>query len=228
MKTAEAVVFDFNGTLYFDYRENKDAWNIVSLKYRNREFFSDEYDAMMGMTDSMCVRHMLPSVKEEDIERIADEKEEIYLSLCRERGLALEKDAVILIKRLNSDGIKTLIASSAPKGNMEWYKKNLGLLDLFRKEYIIAGMENMKSKPSPDIFRYALSKAGVKGENALLFEDSPNGLRAGLATPFNKVYCISSPSFDDTIQKTLTSVIDWKYTLDNYREIITLNENKKS
>lgn len=225
MTNAEAVVFDFNGTLFFDYRENRDAWNEVSRKYRGHDFSSEEYDAMMGMTDRMCVRHMAGDISDEEADKIASEKEEIYLSLCKERGLEIEKDAVALIKKLNSDGIKTLIASSAPKGNMAWYKKNLGLLDLFKEEYIVAGMDNLKSKPSPDIFIYALSKAGVNGDKAVLFEDSPNGLRAGLLTPFNKVYCISSPSFDDSIQKTLAPVIDWKHTIDNYREIITLNED---
>lgn len=225
MKTAEAVVFDFNGTLFFDYKENLDAWNCVSEKYRKRKFNQDEYDAMMGMTDRMCVHHMLDAVTDEEADRIADEKEEIYLSLCKERGLAVEKDAAALIKKLNNDGIKTLIASSAPKGNMEWYKKHLGLLNLFKEEYIVAGMNNIKSKPAPDIFRYALDIAGVKPGGAVLFEDSPNGLRAGLSTPFNKVYCISSPSFDDSVQRTLADVIDWKYTIDNYNEIITLHED---
>ena len=42
---AKAIVFDFNGTLFFDYKENLDAWNIISNKYREREFYSDEYDS---------------------------------------------------------------------------------------------------------------------------------------------------------------------------------------
>ena len=38
-----------------------------------------------------------------------------------------------------------------------------------------------RGKPHPDIFLYAANKIGVAPEHCLVVEDSPNGLRAGLA-----------------------------------------------
>ncbi len=222
MRNAEAVVFDFNGTLFFDYRENRDAWNEISLRYRGRYFTDMEYDSMMGMTDIACAERIVGKKERGYLERIGHEKEEIYLTLCKERSITLEKDAVTFIGRLNDDGIKVLIASSAPKENMDWYIENLKLTSLFRPEYIIAGRYDLPSKPEPDIFRCALAAAGVSPENAICFEDAPNGLRAALATPFGKVYAIDSPGFDNSVQKTLSPMIDWKYTLDNYRDVISL------
>lgn len=222
MKTAEAVVFDFNGTLFFDYDENRDAWNEISLKYRGRLFTNEEYDSMMGMTDILCAEKIVGKRDISFLEKVGEEKEKIYLRLCKERVLSLEKDAVTFIKQLKEDGIKVLIASSAPKANMEWYMNNLGLVSLFPPEYIIAGRYDLPSKPEPDIFRLALSTAGVAGEDAICFEDAPNGLRAALRTPFEKVYAINSPGFDNTIQKTLAPMIDWAYTLSHYGEVISL------
>lgn len=223
MKNVSAVVFDFNGTLFFDYKENRDAWDEISLRYRGRIFEEDEYNSMMGMTDSMCVRKIVGDKREDEIERISDEKEDIYFSLCLKRGLKIEEDALLFIKRLKSNGIKVLIASSAPKKNMEWYKKNLSLLDYFSPSYIIAGRDDLPSKPNSDIFRLALKTADVNGGEAICFEDSPNGLIAAINTPFRKTYCISSPGFDDRVQKTLAPVINWKYTLENYKEVITID-----
>lgn len=222
MKTAEAVVFDFNGTLFFDYNENRDAWNEISLKYRGRLFTGEEYDSMMGMTDLLCAEKIVGKKDISYLEKVGEEKEEIYLRLCKERGLTIEKDAVTFIKQLKKDGIKVLIASSAPKANMEWYIANLGLMSLFPPKYIIAGRYDLPSKPAPDIFRLALATAGVKEDDAICFEDAPNGLRAALATPFKKVYAINSPGFNNTVQKTLAPMIDWSYTLSNYREVISL------
>ena len=223
MKNASAVVFDFNGTLYFDYKENRDAWDEISQRYRNRHFKDKEYDSMMGMTDYSCVRRILgENTDEETLKKVSEEKENIYLSLCRERSLRIETEAREFIIRLKRDNIKVLIASSAPKMNMRWYYENAGIRDLFTPEYIIAGREDIPSKPAPDIFRLALETAHTAPEDAICFEDSPNGLRAGLATPFRKVYCISSPGFDDTEQKTLAPVIDWNYTLTHYEEVISL------
>ncbi len=222
MKTADAVVFDFNGTLFFDYRENRDAWNEVSREIRKREFTEDEYNSMMGMTDTECARRIIGDRSESELKKVYEEKENIYLRLCRERRLTLENDAVTFIRRLRDENIKVLIASSAPKMNMDWYIENLGLDKLFDRDYIIAGRTDIPSKPEPDIFRLALETAHVKPENAICFEDAPNGLRAALATPFRKVYCISSPGFDDTVQKTLAPVINWSYTLTHYSEVIGL------
>ncbi len=222
MKTADAVVFDFNGTLFFDYRENRDAWNEVSREIRKREFTEDEYNSMMGMTDTECARRIIGDRSESELKKVYEEKENIYLRLCRERRLTLENDAVTFIRRLRDDNIKVLIASSAPKMNMDWYIENLGLDKLFDRDFIIAGRTDIPSKPEPDIFRLALETAYVKPENAICFEDAPNGLRAALATPFRKVYCISSPGFDDTVQKTLAPVINWSYTLTHYSEVIEL------
>lgn len=222
MKNVEAVVFDFNGTLFFDYKENRDAWNVISLKYRGREFDEKEYNASMGMTDRMTVNFLFGEMKDEENDRLSEEKENIYLELCRKRKLTLEKDAVTFIKKLKSDNIKVLVASSCPKMNMAYYKKNLGLLDLFDEKYIIYGRDDIPGKPAPDIFRLALRIAGVEENKAICFEDAPNGIRAALSTPFHKVYGVHSPGLDDSVQKTLTKVIDWNYTILNYNEVISL------
>lgn len=223
MKTAEAVVFDYNGTLYFDYRENRDAWNEISKKYRGRSFNDTEYDSMMGMTDHTCVRRILgDDTPIKTLEEISREKETIYLSLCQKRNLRIEKDAREFILRLKKDNIKVLIASSAPKMNMDWYYGNAGIKDLFTPEDIIAGREDIPSKPAPDIFRLALERAHTSPDKAICFEDSPNGLRAAIATPFKKVYGIESPGFDDSEQRKLARMIDWSYTLTRYPEVISL------
>lgn len=222
MKTAKAIVFDFNGTLFFDYQENKDAWNEISLLYRNCTLDDAFYDSLMGMTDPLCVRKILGDLPVQRLTEIANQKEEIYLRLCLERKLKLEDSAICFIQKLKTDNIKVLIASSAPKINMDWYYENLGLKDLFRKEYIIAGREDLPSKPQPHIFQYALKVAQVAPQEAICFEDAPNGLRAALATPFRKVYAIESPGLDSTEAKKIAPMINWDYALMHYTEIISL------
>ncbi len=219
---AKAVVFDFNGTLFFDYKENKDAWDEISLKYRGRHIEEEEHDRLMGMIDPICVRAMLGDLPYEQLVAIGNEKEEIYLRLCQERHLSLEESAVQFIQQLKARGIKTLIASSAPKINMDWYYNHLGLKNLFDRNFIIAGREDLPSKPHPHIFQYALQVAQSSPSEAICFEDAPNGLRAALAANFKKVYGIHSPGLDDSIQKTLAPIISWPQALENFSEIITL------
>lgn len=219
---AKAVVFDFNGTLFFDYQENRDAWDEISLKYRGHRFEEAEHNSLMGMTDPLCVRYLVGDLPNSKILEIANEKEEIYLRLCQERHLTLEESAVEFIKRLKERGIKTLIASSAPKSNMTWYYEHLGLKDLFAPAFIIAGREDLPSKPNPDIFQYTLQVAQTSPSEAICFEDAPNGLKAALAANFKKVYGIKSPGLDDSIPKTLVPMLTWPYALEHFNQIITI------
>lgn len=222
MRNAEAIVFDFNGTLFFDYDENKDAWNIISLKYRNREFEEDEYLSMMGKTDSECVKYINKNLSDEEKERISIEKEEIYLDLCKKRGLRLEEDALSFIERAHKDNILTLIASSAPTMNMDWYYNNLFLDKYFSRNEIIAGRPDIPSKPSPQIFLYALSLFNKAPSRSICFEDSPGGLMAANSAHFNKTYAISSPSLDHNVTSKLGTLINWKEALKNYEKVIEL------
>ena len=33
----KGILFDFNGTMFFDSIKHKEAWNAFSLKYRNKK-----------------------------------------------------------------------------------------------------------------------------------------------------------------------------------------------
>lgn len=219
---AKAIVFDFNGTLFFDYKENFDAWNIISKKYRGREFYRDEYDSLMGMTDSCVVRAIKSDISDDLAHIIANEKEELYLDFCKIRKLTLVKEAVDFIKYVQSLNISVAIASSAPKENMEWYYNNLGLDKFFKREEIICDPPQIKSKPEPDIFRLALKTIGSNAEDSICFEDSPGGLKAALNTPFKKTIAVLSPGIREERQSEYVSPVSWQYILEHKDEVIKL------
>ena len=145
----KCVIFDFNGTLFFDYNENKDAWNIVALKHRGSEFGEEEYLSMMGKTDRRCAEYIKRDGTDQELDALSEEKEDIYLRLLVERNIRLEKDAVSFIEECKRRGVRVMIASSAPKMNMDWYIKNLNLGDYFDICDIVAGRDDIPSKPAP-------------------------------------------------------------------------------
>lgn len=219
---AKAVVFDFNGTLFFDYKENEEAWLITARHFINKNELPS-FNTFAGMNDTACARLIVPEANDEEIVRIYTYKEEIYKELCLKRKLDVEKDAKLFIKRLNEKGLIVAIGSSAPTINFEWYKKDLDILTYFKEENIFYGHEELPSKPAPDLYRYVLSKLSVKGEEAICFEDAISGIRAALSTPFNKVYGIYSPGIDTKKTSLLAPVISWKEALDDFDSILTLN-----
>lgn len=76
-------------------------------------------------------------------------------------------------------GLKLAIASSSPHIWVDTHLTRLGLFDRF--QHIICADEVTRTKPSPELFLLALSKLNVRADRAIIFEDSPNGVKAANA-----------------------------------------------
>ncbi|MDF1663709.1 MAG: HAD family hydrolase [Planctomycetota bacterium] len=71
----------------------------------------------------------------------------------------------------------------ASSGSHEKMKTTLGITGLISKfeNRRFSVSEVKESKPAPDVFLYAAQKMGVAPERCAVIEDSPSGVRAGLA-----------------------------------------------
>lgn len=216
----KCVIFDFNGTLFFDYDENKDAWNIVAKKHRGSEFGEEEYLSMMGKTDRKCAEYINNNATNEELDALSEEKEDIYLRLLIERNITLVKDALTFIDMCKKRGVRVMIASSAPKINMDWYIKNLKLDSYFDIKDIVAGRDDIPSKPAPDIYIYTQKLGGFTGDECIAFEDAPGGLKSALGASFRRVYAIKSPGMNLEETGKLAPLVDWKWAIDNIDEIL--------
>jgi len=59
---------------------------------------------------------------------------------------------------------------------------HLTRLKLFdRFQHIVCADDVARTKPSPELFLLALSKLNVRADRAVIFEDSPNGVKAANA-----------------------------------------------
>jgi HAD superfamily hydrolase (TIGR01509 family) len=72
------------------------------------------------------------------------------------------------------------VASSSRLHRLVHKLKHTGLFDYF-EPHIYSGEQVENGKPAPDLFLFAAEKLGVESANALVIEDSSNGVKAGLA-----------------------------------------------
>lgn len=111
------------------------------------------------------------------VNELVDEVRGIYLDHIQLKENVNAINGVIpLIKDLHNKGIKMVVASSSP---VSWIQKIIETLEI--REYfqeLISGDFVKDSKPAPDIFLYALDKLKVKKEEAIVIEDSENGVKA--------------------------------------------------
>ena len=75
-------------------------------------------------------------------------------------------------------GLKLAIASSSPHSWVDTHAKRLGIFKYFDKIICADDIAVGRTKPNPDLFLLALNRLEVEKNEAMVFEDSPNGVKA--------------------------------------------------
>jgi HAD superfamily hydrolase (TIGR01509 family) len=87
-------------------------------------------------------------------------------------------------------GLHLAIASSSDHAWVDGHLKRLGLWDYF--EAVLCSEDVRRTKPDPELFVKALAALGVRADEALVFEDSPNGVKAAKAAGI-RVVAVPNP-----------------------------------
>jgi HAD superfamily hydrolase (TIGR01509 family) len=83
-----------------------------------------------------------------------------------------------MIHAAKEANIKLAIASSSPHSWVDTHAKRLGIFHYFDKVICRDDVGVGRTKPNPDLFLLALDQLQVQKEAAVVFEDSPNGVKA--------------------------------------------------
>lgn len=86
-----------------------------------------------------------------------------------------------LINEAKSHGLKVAIGSSSPHSWVDTHAQRLGIYDLFDLIICQDDVGKGRTKPHPDIYLKVLEKLNIKNNEAIVFEDSPNGVLAARA-----------------------------------------------
>jgi HAD superfamily hydrolase (TIGR01509 family) len=86
-------------------------------------------------------------------------------------------------------GIKLAVASSSPEN---WVRGHLTRLELFEHFSTIKTADDVsQTKPAPDLFNAVLKEFSLEPTQAIVLEDSPNGILASKAAG---IYCVAVPN----------------------------------
>jgi HAD superfamily hydrolase (TIGR01509 family) len=78
-------------------------------------------------------------------------------------------------------GLRLAVASSSPHSWVDTHLARLGLADRFEVIICREDVPPGRTKPHPDLFLKALDVLGLHADEAIVFEDSPNGIKAARA-----------------------------------------------
>ncbi|MCA1829160.1 MAG: HAD family hydrolase [Myxococcales bacterium] len=175
----EAAIFDLNGTLIDDMRAHGRAWSQVvrelGVEVPPARFEQDLAGMKHGETFAAVLGRKLPDAQ---VVRLAEHKEALYRDIYRPE-LRLVGGARELIERLRAQGVKTAIATAAPRANRDFALDGLGIRGLF--DALVGEEQAPRGKPAPDLYLAAARALGVAPSRCIVFEDAVNGVRAGVA-----------------------------------------------
>ena len=115
---------------------------------------------------------------------------------ARSRALLAERVQAVpgIAKLLENLRLPYCVASSGRPEKMQTTLGATGLLPLFAGR-MFSAIQVAAPKPAPDVFLFAAQSMGVAPEHCLVIEDSPTGVRAGIAAGMTVyAYCSHIPA----------------------------------
>lgn len=192
----KGIIFDFNGTLFFDSEKHLEAWREFSKRVRDHAFTDEEMrDYMFGRTNEDILAYLLGrKPAPELVEQLAQEKEAVYREMCRKdkENTKLAPGAVEFLDYIKENNIPTTIATMSEKSNVDFFIKEFQLAKWFDIDKIVYDDGNIKGKPAPDIYLKAAANLNLKPEECIVIEDAVSGIEAARAAGIGKIIAIAS------------------------------------
>jgi HAD superfamily hydrolase (TIGR01509 family) len=95
----------------------------------------------------------------------------------------------VLLREAQARGLARAVASSSSCGWVEGWLRRHGIRILL--DVVVARDDVTRVKPDPELFLLAARRLDVAPERCVVFEDTPNGMRAALAAG---MHCVAVPN----------------------------------
>lgn len=180
-RNMKAIVFDFNGTLFFDTDKNYEAWTVYSETLRGTRLNEQELNFLKGANNRSTLEYIKGrKISDQEYEEWSEGKEVVYRKLCKEdtSTFHLAPGAIDLLNFLKDKNIPRGIASMAGEGNFKFYIENFSLLNFFDREHIVYDDGKIPGKPDPTIYLTAFRKLNINPKDCVVVEDSVPGIES--------------------------------------------------
>ena len=164
------LLSDIDGTLVDSNSLHADSWRRA-FEHFGIEVGLDEVWSQIGKGgDQLIPVFIKPRDRKHLEDGIKKYRDDLMKREYMSRMVPFAK-ARELLMRVKTAGMTIVLATSANKDDLAFYKRLVGMDDLVDEEATSSDVQ--QSKPEPDIFAAALKKAGTVPENAVALGDTP-------------------------------------------------------
>lgn len=189
----KGVIFDFNGTLFWDTPFHNKAWDIFLENHQIEMTDQEKDEKIHGKPNSAIFKGIFNrEIPEDELSTYINEKEQIYREICLHEQKPLAKGAIGLLNDLQANAIPFTIATSSEIGNVRFFFEQFELERWFDMDQVIYDDGTLRGKPHPDFFLKAMERLKLKPEESLIFEDSIAGIKAAENAGAGKIIIVNS------------------------------------
>lgn len=175
-KKNKLAMVDLDDTLIFTLRPNHMAYQ-AALREQGFDLTLEEY---ASFCNGHSYKDFLPRIMGKAhpaMELVHNRKTELYAECLKSAEV---NTALVDILRSIKPQYNIALVTTASRTNVDRILSHFGLDDIF--DALITREDVAKSKPDPAGYLLAMEKFRVKKENCIIFEDSPSGIKAALAS----------------------------------------------
>ena len=193
------VIFDFNGTLFWDTKLHNKAWDIFLTKHDLYLSDDDKFSKMHGKNNrDIFISIFGGQLSDQQIIDYTMEKELLYQELCLNTDMQLAPGVTGFLDFLKDENVPFTIATASGKENLDFYFEHLPLSSWFEYDKVVYNNGKIKGKPDPQIYQTALSVINKKPGEVIIFEDAVAGLQAARNAGAGKIIVVDSNDDDYT------------------------------
>lgn len=206
----KGIIFDFNGTMFFDNFLQEKTWRTYWKEKLNREVTDEEFQYHIhGRNAQETFSYFFNRpIDAQQSARLGAEVDQLYRRLCLEAGssFCLAPGLTRFLEEVKEKQLPCTIATASSRGNVEFFFQHLGLAQWFDLDKVVFNDGSIPGKPAPDIFLKAAQVLHLAPQECVIFEDAISGLQAARRAGAGKVVAIASTVSLDEL-KSLADVI---------------------
>lgn len=212
MAAYKGVIFDFNGTLFFDNPKHILAWSKISMEIRGHGISEEElHEHINGVPNNKVVEYMFDGkCSLEQMEKYSELKEQYYREFCKQddESFHLVEGAEEFFDYLKEKEIPFTIASASIKPNIDFFVESFHLDRWIDPNLIVYDDGSYENKVA--MFKKAADNIGVDITQTMIIEDSMSGILNAYKAGCEHIVVMDSANKKEEYEKLLgvVQVID--------------------